>query len=84
MEENSNDPVERPSHYLATGKDGRTIELTRDVIVPFDLGWCLGNVVKYVLRAGKKRKEAALIDLRKARWYLNERIDQLETEDGKS
>lgn len=40
-------------------------------------GYCLGNVVKYVMRyRGKNGVE----DLRKARWYLNRLIDLLEGE----
>ena len=33
------------------------------------LGFCLGNVIKYVLRAPFKKKEAE--DMGKAAWYLN-------------
>lgn len=43
-----------------------------DVIESFGLGFHLGNVVKYVLRAG--RKDEVLQDLRKARWYLGRKI----------
>jgi hypothetical protein len=38
----------------------------------------LWNAVKYIGRAGKK--DDALEDLRKARWYLNNRIESLENE----
>lgn len=40
-----------------------------DAIESWDLGFCLGNVVKYVARAGKK--DSYMDDLRKARWYLD-------------
>lgn len=46
------------------------------IIEWFDLGFCLGNVLKYVLRAGKKGVE--LEDLKKAEWYLKRRIQQVE------
>lgn len=64
------DPV-NPSHYrLECGL--QVIELTER------MGFCLGNVVKYVLRAGKKGD--ALEDLKKARWYLDREITRLERE----
>lgn len=64
-----NDPVNRPAHYC------HAVE-TIDAIEAWGLGYLLGNVVKYVSRAGKKDDE--LQDLRKAQWYLNRRIAQLE------
>jgi hypothetical protein len=45
------------------------------VIEDFGLGFCLGQVVKYTLRAGKKTPDA-LTDLKKAAWYLNREIEQ--------
>lgn len=47
------------------------------VIEKFNLGFCLGNVVKYILRAGKKTPDR-LKDLKKARWYLDREITNLE------
>lgn len=38
----------------------------------------LFNVVKYVARAGKKNKEKEIEDLKKALWYLNRKIENLE------
>lgn len=64
------DSVNHPAHYKS--KSG--LEAI-DVIESFDLGFHLGNVVKYILRAGKK--DELLQDLRKARWYLNRRLDVL-------
>jgi hypothetical protein len=43
-----------------------------DVIEAFELGFHLGSVVKYVLRAG--RKGDALKDLRKAKYFLDREI----------
>lgn len=62
------DMVNAPPHYKAAG-----IEAI-DVIEAFDLGYHLGNVVKYILRSG--RKGPALEDLKKARWYLDRAIDR--------
>ena len=64
-----NDPVHNPSHYKSGG-----IEVI-DVIEAFDLNFRLANVIKYVLRAG--RKGDALEDLEKAAWYLDREIDKL-------
>lgn len=58
--------VDHPAHYASGG-----IEAI-DVIEAFGLGFHLGNVVKYVLRAD--RKGAQVEDLRKARWYLEREI----------
>lgn len=64
------DFVDHPHHYQGNGME------SIDVIEAFDLDFCLGNTVKYVLRAGKKDNE--IQDLKKAIWYLNRRIQQLE------
>ena len=66
------DPVNNPSHYKSGG-----IQVI-DVIEAFDLNFRLANVIKYVLRAG--RKGDALEDLEKAIWYLDREIDKLETQ----
>jgi hypothetical protein len=54
--------VDHPPHYSANGVEAI------EVIEAFGLGFNLGNVVKYVLRAG--RKGDAVNDLQKAYWYL--------------
>lgn len=55
------DPVNHPKHYVQY--EHEVIELTEQ------LGFCLGNAVKYILRAPYKGNE--LEDLKKAEWYLN-------------
>lgn len=78
LQEAYNDAVNCPSHYT----DGK-IEVI-DYIEDKKLGFCLGNVIKYVSRAGKKHsngmsdKEKTIQDLKKARWYLNREIKNLE------
>jgi hypothetical protein len=42
------------------------------------MGFNLGNVVKYLWRAGLKDRAPPLEDLRKAAFYLNDEIKQLE------
>jgi hypothetical protein len=67
--EGESDPVNHPSHYQhESGIEVITITET--------MGFCLGNVVKYVLRAGKKG--CPIEDLKKARWYLDREIARLE------
>ena len=45
-----------------------------DAIEAWGLGFCLGNAIKYIARAGKKDPAKTLEDLRKARWYLEREI----------
>lgn len=66
-----NDPVNRPAHYT----DGK-IEVI-DFIEDKKLGFCLGNAVKYISRAGKKDPAKEIEDLQKAAWYVNRRIKEL-------
>jgi hypothetical protein len=65
------DMVNHPPHYKVGG-----IEVI-DFIEAKQLGYNLGNVVKYVSRAGKKGTDA-LQDLQKARWYLERAIQRAE------
>jgi len=64
------DPVNSPSHYKVGGIE------TIDFIEAKDLGYNLGNVVKYVTRAHHKGE--LLQDLKKAQWYLNREVSKLE------
>lgn len=66
------DPVNRPAHYT----DGK-IEVI-DFIEDKKLGFCLGNAVKYIARAGKKDPSKEVEDLKKARWYIERRIKEIE------
>jgi len=62
--------VDHPPHY-----NQGPMEVI-DLIEGFGLGFHLGNVVKYILRA--PYKGAPLEDLKKARWYLDRQIAVLE------
>ncbi len=61
------DTVNHPSHYK-----GKGLECIQ-VIEAFELGFCLGNAIKYILRAGKKGRKDE--DLKKAIWYLNRELE---------
>jgi hypothetical protein len=62
-----NDLVNHPPHYKSGGIE------TIDFIEAKDLNYRLGNVVKYVARAGKKATDPVQ-DLEKALWYLQREI----------
>lgn len=66
--------VNHPQHYGGAENQQEAIK----VIEAWELDFCLGNTVKYISRAGKKDKAKELEDLRKAAWYLNRKIQQLE------
>lgn len=70
---NQGDDINHPSHY--TQGDIEVIDYIEDK----KLGYRLGNVVKYVSRAG--HKDDAIKDLKKARWYLNREIAKREEHD---
>jgi len=65
--------VNHPSHYGGANNQYEAIK----VIEAWELGFHLGNVVKYISRAGKKHNRV-LEDLKKARWYLDRQIEQME------
>lgn len=61
------DAVNHPAHYKTGGIE------TIDFIEAKNLGYNLGNVVKYITRADHKGNK--LEDLRKAQWYLTRAIE---------
>ena len=66
--------VDHPAYYT----DGK-IEVIA-YIEDKRLGFCLGNAVKYISRAGKKDKSKETEDLKKAIWYIERRIKEIENE----
>lgn len=78
--------VSHPSHYTWL-KDKCGIEV---IDITRHLDFDLGNAIKYILRAGKKPiinenlsddfLRAAIQDLKKALFYINDKIDMLENE----
>ena len=63
----ASDLVNSPPHYRVGGVE------TIDFIEAKDLNYRLGNVVKYVSRAGRKSSDPVQ-DLEKAAWYLQREI----------
>lgn len=72
--EDCEESVNHPTHY-----GGDTVYEAIKVIEAWDLGFCLGNTVKYIARAGKKDRTDEIQDLKKARWYLDREIRRHET-----
>jgi hypothetical protein len=67
--------VNHPDHYQF-GENGQYEAIK--VIEAWDLGFALGNTVKYISRAGKKNPEKEIEDLKKSLWYLQHHIEKLE------
>jgi len=67
--------VDHPQHY-----GGDTPYEAIKVIEAWGLGFCLGNTVKYISRAGKKTPDL-LVDLKKSFWYLKREIENLEKDE---
>lgn len=82
-QQKQDDKVSHPSHYtwLKALCGIEVIDIARHL--DFDMG----NALKYLLRAGKKSeegysdKEKEIQDLKKAVWYINDKIKMLEEED---
>ena len=70
------DNVNHPAHYGGADNAYEAIK----VIEAWNLDFCLGNVVKYISRAGKKEGNSLIQDLEKAKWYLERRIQELKNE----
>lgn len=73
----ANDSVNHPSYYISHPSGIECIEITRHYC------FSIGNAIKYLWRAGLKKemglkdREKEIEDLRKAIWYINDRIKQL-------
>lgn len=70
------DNVNHPAHYGGADNAYEAIK----VIEAWNLDFCLGNVIKYISRAGKKEGNSLIQDLEKAKWYLERRIQELKNE----
>ena len=67
---NKQDPVNSPSHYKDTVPGIECIDVTKH------FSFCRGNAIKYLWRAGSK--DDTIQDLKKAIWYINKEIEDLE------
>jgi hypothetical protein len=72
--EEPNPAINNPAHYGGADNPYEAIK----IIEALELDFLLGNVVKYISRAGKK--DDLIQDLKKAKWYLDRKINNLESE----
>jgi hypothetical protein len=72
----TSEKVNHPQHY-----GGDTTYEAIKVIEAWELGFNLGNCVKYICRAGKKPDVDLYEDLKKAQFYLDREIANLEKSD---
>ena len=74
------DNVNHPMHYTSHPSGIECIQITRHYC------FSIGNAIKYLWRAGlkasadKTQREKEIEDLKKAKWYIDDRIQQLENE----
>jgi len=80
------DLINHPPHYTDGGIE--VIDIMQSKMTPLEFeGYLRGNVIKYILRAGKKPGHGAgttarLEDLKKAQWYLNKLVSVSENYNG--
>jgi hypothetical protein len=67
--------VYHPQHY---GGENNPYEVIK-VIEALEMDFHLGNTFKYIARAGKKDTDKELQDLKKALWYLQRKIELIES-----
>lgn len=68
------DTINHPPHYQAHPSGIECITIVEH------MGFCLGNAIKYIWRAGEKGD--AIEDLKKARWYIDREISRIERSKG--
>ena len=62
------DNINSPKHYRLPGLNIESIDIIRAILGKYFKWFCLGNIIKYVLRAEKKNGRE---DYKKARTYLD-------------
>jgi hypothetical protein len=77
----TDDPVNHPRHYTSHPSGVECIQVTEHMT------FNVGNAVKYLWRAGLKgvgdvgdRHRFTILDLEKARWYVDREIQRLKME----
>lgn len=66
----NSDAVSHPSHYTSHPSGVECIEVTEH------MGFCIGNAIKYLWRAGLKDETKHVEDLEKAVWYIQREIQK--------
>lgn len=72
--------VRSPKHYKLPGLNIESVDVLRSVLTPEEFkGFCRGNALKYLIRAGKKDSE--LQDIKKAGVYIEWLIDTIQDQE---
>lgn len=69
----SDSKISYPKYYGGQDNPYEAIK----IIEALDLNFHLGNVFKYIIRAGKKDTNREIEDLNKALWYLKKHIKNI-------
>ena len=69
-----NEQINHPSHYCQHPSKIECIEIAKHH------DFCIGNAIKYIWRCGLKSNESEAKDLKKAIWYLTEKLKMIENE----
>lgn len=66
------DEVNNPEHYKLDGLNIEVVDVIRAVLTDEEFkGWCKGNALKYLMRAGKKDKSKEKQDFAKAGVFIS-------------
>lgn len=67
-----NDDVYSPSHYQLEGLGIESVDVIRATLTEEEFkGWCKGNALKYLMRAGKKDPSKEMQDLEKGGVFIS-------------
>lgn len=70
--------VNHPNHYGGAENPYEVVKIAE--ATGLDKDAYLFNVLKYIVRSGKKNDNPPVQDLKKALWYLDRRIKTMESE----
>lgn len=66
------DEVHNPNHYKLNGLNIEAVDVVKAVLTEDEFkGWCRGNALKYLMRAGKKDKSKEKQDFAKAGVFIS-------------
>ena len=66
------DEVHNPDHYKLDGLNIEVVDVIKAVLTDEEFkGWCKGNILKYLMRAGKKDKSKEKQDFAKAGVFIS-------------
>ena len=69
---NNKDEVHNPDHYKLNGLNIEAVDVVKAVLTEEEFkGWCRGNALKYLMRAGKKDKNKEKQDFAKAGVFIS-------------